>query len=379
MKKKVDTLFDKISNIRNELKTYFLERDEEVDCLLTALLSKNHALLLGAPGTSKSYLTRCLTLHIQGANYFEILLTKFTTPEEIFGAFDIQELKNGRYVRKIDGKLPTAHIGFVDEIFKASSSILNSLLTIINERIFHNDKPIQTPLTSLFTASNELPEDSELNALYDRLLIRKTVEYIKLNKNLVKLLMLSEYSPKTKITLSELQEILKAVEKVDVSNIIDPLLNIRSKLKEEGIQVSDRRLRSSISVIKAYAFLNSKTVATEDDLEILQYVFWEDPEQINKVSEITLKVSNPYTRKASQLMGVIEDLRKDIEALSKTGEVTQELMKKYSEIVKVYKELNKKIDEAKKLNKNVEPLLKVKSATAELKEFVEKEVLGIEV
>ena len=116
---------------------------------------------------------------IEGANYFQWLLTKFSTPEEIFGAVSLKGLEQDDYRRVTTHKLPEAHIAFLDEIFKANSSILNALLTIINERLFHNGRErIAVPLITLFGASNELPDEEELTALYDRFMLRFMADYI---------------------------------------------------------------------------------------------------------------------------------------------------------------------------------------------------------
>ena len=142
---------EKLKSIREELKQTFLERGELIDGALSALLSSNHLLIIGPPGTAKSMLADELCRRIEGANYFQWLLTRFTTPEEIFGAVSLKALEEDDYRRVTDRKLPEAHIAFLDEIFKANSSILNAILTLINERLFHNGKSIvRVPLLTLF-------------------------------------------------------------------------------------------------------------------------------------------------------------------------------------------------------------------------------------
>ena len=170
---------DKLRKIREELQQMFLERAELIDGALAALLSAQHVMIVGPPGTAKSMLADELCRRIEGASYFQWLLTKFTTPEELFGAVSLKALEADDYRRVTSHKLPEAHIAFLDEVFKASSSILNAILSIINERLFHNGRQVTAvPLLSLFGASNELPEDDELLALYDRFLLRFVVGYI---------------------------------------------------------------------------------------------------------------------------------------------------------------------------------------------------------
>src|SRR5690554_3092273 len=122
-------MFNKLNDIKNALNKKFLEREEEIEGMLVSLLSRQHMLLVGEPGTGKSLLSMELANIIDGSNYFQWLLTKYTTPEELFGALSLKELEQGIHKRNTNGKLPEAHIVFLDEIFKSNSAILNSLLT----------------------------------------------------------------------------------------------------------------------------------------------------------------------------------------------------------------------------------------------------------
>jgi MoxR-like ATPase len=166
---------EKVADYFSRLDGFFLKRTELLKLMITAVTAQEPMLFVGRPGTAKSLLVSvfCQGLGLHEDDYFEYMLTKFTEPSEIMGPVDIQELKSGRYSRKIEGHLPTAKIAFLDEIFKANSAILNVLLTIINERKYYQEgKPIPVPLICMFAASNEIPDFGEFDALKDRFIIK---------------------------------------------------------------------------------------------------------------------------------------------------------------------------------------------------------------
>ena len=374
---------EKLQQIRRELNTYFIERDEEINCILTAILAKQHCLFLGAPGTAKSMLCRAVASHIEGVTYFYKLLTKFTQPEEIFGQLNIKLLMEGVYQRITTKKLPEAHIAFLDEIFKASSAILNTLLDIINERIFVNDsEELKVPLISLFTASNELPDEEEgLQALYDRLVIRKVVSYISDYANLQKLLELDEdYVPKTTITLEELQRMHEEVRAVNVKPVISDILEIKRDLENEGIAVSDRRLRQSVGIVKAFAYLNGRSEATSDDLTILQHVFWSDPREIQVVRSKVLQVANPYAQKAAEYEGVLADLEEHIRkfaGMELDKEAMSQLVEIYTKVHKIILQISDFIKRARSAGKRTEELERVLSRAENLRNWLAKDILRL--
>ncbi len=167
--------------IGDELSDRFYERADVVRTLVVTLLAGQHSLVLGPPGTAKSEMARELTGRIDGASYWEILLSKFTAPTRMFGPIDVAALARGEYRQVYDGRATTAHVAFIDEIFKCSTAALNETLGFLNERIYHPEnggEPIRCPLIGAITASNELPTGEDSAAIYDRLLVRVEVGYL---------------------------------------------------------------------------------------------------------------------------------------------------------------------------------------------------------
>jgi MoxR-like ATPase len=303
-------LLSKFHALQIELCNNLLERELAVDLCLLALLTGEHLLLLGPPGTAKSLLIRSLCSRIQGGTYFERLLTKFSTPEEIFGPLSLKALENDRYQRILTGTLVEAHIGFLDEIFKANSAILNSLLSLINERVYHEcGYAMPVPLLSLFGASNETPEDSSLNALYDRFLLRATVPYVSDDASIRQLLTMQPQQPNATITLDEIQAAQDAVAQMPLTgDACEAIIAIRHGLEAEGIAASDRRWRSCAKLVKAKAWLLGDGQTVAEHAEVLTHALWSDPNQIRVVERVVSKVANPLNLEAVELEDAAKDL-----------------------------------------------------------------------
>src|SRR5499426_1589162 len=308
---------DKLQIIERELTASLIERDEVIRASLVALLARQHLVVLGPPGTAKSALATELANRISpqngaGLRNFTYLMTRFTTPEELFGPVSVSGLKRDEYRRITSGKLVEAELVFLDEVFKASSAILNALLKIANERVFHNgDQEVQVPLISLFGASNEMPQGNELEALWDRFLLRFRVGYVS-DTGFAKFIRAASAklgakqnghklngSQPASLLQSELVSLQQTAEQVAIPNAtIDLVEQLRKDLVSKGIIISDRRWGQSLGVLQAHALTEGRDAVMEDDLVFLKHVLWQSPEQETEIGKALARIGNPLNSKA---------------------------------------------------------------------------------
>lgn len=289
----------KLQQLQQTLAQGFVGRDEIFKSALLGLIAGENILLIGPPGTAKSMLARRISQvlhHDDTPDYFEYLLTKFSTPEEIFGPLSIHELKQDRFQRNITGYLPSVQIGFLDEIFKASSSILNALLTILNERKYHNGtQSLDVPLQSLVAASNELPiGQEELSALYDRFLIRRFVDYVGQNQldELFDLTPSKQIESSQRLSIADLQQFRKQAEHVVFpAEVKQAILQIKQQFNEvfkenRDEQWSDRRFIKCLHLMRISAITNQRTEVDFSDILLLKDCIWNNPAHQEQVLEL---------------------------------------------------------------------------------------------
>jgi MoxR-like ATPase len=294
------TLHEQLTQLRDALLSGLIEREVPVRLALLAAICGEHILLIGPPGTAKSEIARRLRHAFRDASFFERLLTRFSVPEELFGPLSIKGLEQDRYERQLDGYLPTAHIAFIDEIFKANSAILNALLTLLNERRFdQGSKQIPTPLICAIGASNEYPEGEELEALYDRFLLRYHVEPVS-DAAFISLLELEggelDVSNHLKLTHERVKDIQKCAQDVIIPKSIldklsalrlylnspkasEPLGNIPEDHPARNFYISDRRWRKITHMLKVSAHTNGRDEVNDLDTLLLIDVVWNLPQQ----------------------------------------------------------------------------------------------------
>ncbi|MFB6768343.1 AAA family ATPase [Streptomyces sp. NPDC056337] len=323
-----DTALDTARRLRaigEELSDRFYERADVVRTLLVTLLAGRHSLILGPPGTAKSELARELTGRIEGASYWEILLSKFTAPTRMFGPIDVAALSRGEYRQVYEGRATTAHVAFIDEIFKCSTAALNETLGYLNERIYHPEsggEPVRCPLIGAITASNELPTGEDSAAIYDRLLVRIEVSYLEDPSNFAALVRSAvgrpAPPPRTTVELAALQHaVTGTVPAVEVPDaIVDAVCTLRAALRRKELVASDRRWRQAVGLLQASAYLDGRAAVGESDLSVLTHVLWHSPAERPTVEREVLHLVNPDAREALDLADTIDELETQLDAMA---------------------------------------------------------------
>jgi MoxR-like ATPase len=271
----------------------FIERDRESKALLLATVAELPVVLLGPPGTGKSMMINTFSKACQG-EYFQYLVTRFTTPDELFGQFKISALKKDKLERAWKGTMVDSKFIFLDEVFKASSALLNSLLTALNEKQADVGTGRQDMQYELIAgASNELPEEGVgLDALWDRWAIRLWVEGIASDQGFERLASDTNLGQVTEtLDMEHIKVLREARDSVDISGIMPTLIAARGKLMEQGIVLSDRKWVSIFRAIKAKAVLQGRMGATKKDIAVLTCMAWNNQGQIPTVSQICNELS----------------------------------------------------------------------------------------
>lgn len=288
-----------------------VSREDEAHAIVLSLVSKSHCLFVGPPGCAKSAIVNALAIAVD-ARMFKVLLTRFSTPEDIFGPVSVQGLKNSTYERVTKNRLADCDLSFVDEIFKANPAILNSMLTIMEEREFDNGgQRIKCDLRSVVAASNEWPEKGELDALFDRFLIRRTVHYVP--RELRDDLLFKPMLPVNQMCdLNDIDQWQTEASRLPFSSDArECYKQCIITLEEEGIHAGDRRLRQAVSVARSEAYISGRSEVTPKDLVCLGDVLWARPEQSGSAMEIVTKLADPTLQQVNSYFIALDDICKE--------------------------------------------------------------------
>jgi MoxR-like ATPase len=294
-------------DVARQMGSQFLDKQEIIRLMVVSAIAGEHMVIVGPPGTAKSAMIDMFAKLID-AQYFEYLLTRFTEPNELFGPVDISAFREGRYTRRIENMLPTAEVVFLDEIFKSNSAILNSLLHLINERKFQNGPDVlQVPLISLYAASNEVPNDDNLAAMFDRFLIRVLSDNLD-SYHFHELMKKGVALEVRKMTgrQSELRPVFSARDLRLIQSNFDKFMvfpdeflakykSLVFQIRSEGISVSDRRAVKLLKLFASSAIFDGRTRVHDGDFFVLRHI-WNNLDQVELLAEIVNPVVDGYYR-----------------------------------------------------------------------------------
>jgi len=286
-------------NVLRPMKQAFVGKDEIIDLLGLCLVARENLFLLGPPGTAKSALVQDLARRIEG-QVFDYLLTRFTEPNEIFGPFDIRKLREGDLVTNTEGMLPEATFVFLDELLNANSAILNSLLLVLNERIFRRGRETRhLPTLMVVGASNRLPEDDALGALFDRFLLRVRCENVAAEQLPLVLsagwkLELSRSQEHARFSIDDVRTLHGMLAQVDFTGVQSAYVDLVHRLRHAGIMISDRRAVKLQRVLAASALLCGRLAVNQTDLWVLRYI-WDTEEQQDVLASIVEQILGKAT------------------------------------------------------------------------------------
>jgi MoxR-like ATPase len=321
-------LTNRLALIAQNLEGRFLGKEEVIRLLLIAVVAGEHAVLIGPPGTAKSALIRTFSKLIQ-AKYFEYLLTRFTEPNEIFGPVDIAQFREGKYVRRTENMLPESEVVFLDEVFKSNSAILNALLTLLNERMYTSGgQVLRCPLLSCFGASNEVPSDETLTAIFDRFLLRIRSDNLDayhfqdlLQKGLaneVHGVLAQPVQPMA--TAKEFGELHRGFgQRMKFSEeFFSQYKGLVFQIRAEGVSLSDRRVVKLLKLFAASAYLDNRQQPDASDFFVLKHI-WNNEDQAAILEAIVAPVleahfrDHPNARRVGALGIGIEALAAEID------------------------------------------------------------------
>jgi len=389
------------ARLEADLCLYLIERDEAVRAALCALIAGQNMVLLGPPGTAKSYLVFLLAQSL-GLTRFLQLMTRFTVPEELLGSISVQGMKQDNYRRITTNRMPEAQIVVLDEPFKASSAILNVMLSIINERVFDNGGTrIDVPMISLYGASNELPQGAELSALWDRFTVRVSVDYVSkaafprlihmaaerpssgmlrvARNNKAHRLVLPP--PNVVLQPADLFTVITAAAHMPIpQNVRDAIGKLYSQLGDKGIIISDRRWEQSLDLLRAHAVLEQRPTVDPDDLQILKHGFWNTHEQRATIAQLVAALANPINASAFELADQAQSVYEGVMAAQRIGDPNLSSSKVVIEGNDKLKEIRKKLrqllDQAKAEGRKTDRILKIGQKVREMNEAVAALILG---
>lgn len=379
------------ANVANSL----AERNVEVELMVQCLLARTHILFLGDPGTAKSMTVRGLHDHVEGS-IFERLVFKSSPAEEILGPISLRALEQDSYERVTKGKLPEANIAFIDEVFKANATILNAMLSIINERVFHNNGGVvQVPLWTAAFASNELPglDRDDLRAFRDRIAVTRIVQDVRDEGSFRKIILdqagrranPQPVTPAAKITLAEVERAHAEVDAVKIGDeFLDSIVKMRRLCLDNNLRINPRRFGEGVRLAQAAAWLQGRDETSVDDLRVFEHIIWRDPDDQATAHRIMLDFASEFERKAARYTDEFEPIKADMAEL-RAGGVDPNDQEKLSNAIRIQRLLGVLIqkitetqEEARKEGRDSATLDDLANQVREDQKWIKKEAFGLD-
>jgi MoxR-like ATPase len=354
--------FTELQNFRASLNLSFLERTDVIDGVLASIITEQNCFLFGAPGTGKSELVREVSKGFDGSKFFSYLLSPTTDPSELYGPVAVSKLLEDEYTRDVSGYLPDSNIVFLDELFRGSSAVLNSLLQVLNERTFNNGKElIQTEIKSVVAATNSFPSEESLQAFCDRFLFRPTIEGLKKPTSKRKLygwaLGGNRPSVISKLTMDSLKTLKVATEQVEASDeFIDIFTECMDMLESRGIIISDRRRVQVLKFLRGWAIVQGEdTLHAEYLHSTLHHIVYQSEEDVATIKEVVDQVvptADKFIRSAQRasnaLMNEFNTLRtRSLGSIPEVNGHIQKLKKLLSDLRQVANSAESALDDGK--------------------------------
>lgn len=339
----LEAAMGRMAEVENQLCSAFAERKNVIRGALVALLAGEHVLMLGPPGTGKSLLAETMAECVAGGSFFDIQLTKYTSPEEIYGMFSYKKMRDDdKYERTLSGMAGDCKILFVDEIFKSSSAVLNTFLTTLQGRWLRNGtNKTRIPLETCIAASNEYPQDESLAALYDRFMIKFWVDYVSDEEALADLVANGGIPTITaRLHDGDLELLRNAVKAISWNDSIKGTQKtIKIAVQEDGTRASDRTWIKSSKLVRAAAVLAGRTTIKSSDFVFLAEVLWKRHADREKLRTVIGNAADPYGSRAEALLDAVKEAMRELPDMSllKSGS------KKKTEMTKIIASVSGKV------------------------------------
>lgn len=383
-----------VNQIKAEMSVKLIERPTEIDMMVLSVIAREHGVLIGVPGVAKSMTVREFMSRIVDAIYFETLFRKSLPVEEVVGPVSLQGLTQDVFRYITTGKMPESNVAFLDEVWKANAVVLNSLLTILNERKFKNNGThMDVPLWCAIGASNELPTEQELMAIRDRFAWCVMVEPVKTDDGFKEIMRgqiarragQQSSGPRTTITKDAIERLQSAASRITVGDdVLNDIASMRRSAESQGLHVSPRRYGSGLNLAIAKALLNGRDYVVSDDLRVFQHVLWTHEEDRATAIELTLDFAGKVAKEASKLRSAFEPIKVDILAvrdeLKATGNLTEDTMNKIAPLSVSLRDVERKvggeIDDATAAGKDPAELGALLQEVKAIKEIIRNEIMG---